>query len=217
MSRSLIVVASAQGLTGTTGKLARQYATRVAASGIECDWRILSETPPSPLNAQFVAAAFTRAELRDAEMNNALTYSSREIAALHNAHTLVISTPMYNFGMPGLLKSWFDQIIRPGETFETTGDSVAPYRGLMSGKRCIVITVRGSATFSAGGSVPELNFLDPHLIAMLGLIGINDVDLVDCPGVEDNPADRGAVIARAIHDLNALEDNRDSSGPESSR
>lgn len=204
MSRLLIVVASAQGLEGISAILAQQCAARAAANGTDCDWRILAETPPFPLDARFVSAAFTRPELRDAEMDNALAYSNREIAALREAQTLVISTPMYNFGMPGLLKSWFDQIIRPDETFESTGDSVSPYRGLLSCKRCVVLTVRGSTAFSPDGPVSEMNFLDAHLVAMLGLIGIDDVDIIDCPGVDDNPDGREAVIAEAVERINAL-------------
>jgi FMN-dependent NADH-azoreductase len=204
MSNSLIVVASAQGGEGVSAKLAQHYADIARANGNQCDWRILADTPPPPLNAQFVAAAFAPKEHRDTDMQNALAYSDREIAALRKADTLVLAIPMYNFGMPGLLKSWFDQIIRPGETFETTGNSETPYRGLLSCSRCIAITVRGSEAFSPSGMAPELNFLDPHLEAMLHLVGIDSIDIVDCAGVDENPTAREALLARTLEQIGAL-------------
>lgn len=57
--------------------------------------------------------------------------------------------------------------------------------------------------FSPDGPVSEMNFFDPHLVAMLGLIGIDNVDIIDCPGVDDNPDDREAVIAEAVERINA--------------
>jgi FMN-dependent NADH-azoreductase len=169
MSKTLIIVASGQGRQSTSAFLAQPFAEQALANCGHCKWNILADTPPPHLNAEFVAAAFTPADCRDKNMQNVLAYSNQEIAALRDLQTLVIATPMYNFGMPALLKSWFDQIIRPGETFETTGSSEMPYRGMLKCGRCIVITVCGSAAFSPDGAAPELNFLDLHLEAMLRL------------------------------------------------
>jgi FMN-dependent NADH-azoreductase len=206
VSKSLIVVASALGQAGNSATLAQQFAALAIAGGELCEWRILTETPPPPLTAIFVGAAFTRSELRDADMRLALAYSDGEIAALREAQTLVIATPMYNFGLPGLLKSWFDQIIRPHETFETTNDEDTPYRGLLTGKRCILLTVRGSSAFTTGGVASDMNFLDPHLRAMLGLIGYDDISLIDCAGVDDEPQARDRLLADAIEQINLASD-----------
>src|SRR5580692_1058612 len=37
---------------------------------------------------------------------------------------LVISTPMWNFGIPSALKAWIDLIVRPGRTFRYAGAGV---------------------------------------------------------------------------------------------
>lgn len=201
MHKILIIVASAQGSTGTSAKLAECYAALAIETGSDCEWRILGESPPPPLNAQFVAAAFTPPELRDKGMREILAYSDREIAALRAAQTLVIATPMYNFGVPGLLKSWFDQIIRPEETFQITGDKNTPYRGLLTGKQCILLTTRGSANFTAGRAAANLNFLDPHLTAMLQLIGYENISSIDCAGVDDSPEARAGLLDTAISQI----------------
>ena len=68
---------------------------------------------------------------------------------------------MYNLGFPGLLKSWFDQIIRPHDILETTGEEETPCRGLLTAKRCILLTVRGSFAFTIGGMATNLNSSTP--------------------------------------------------------
>jgi FMN-dependent NADH-azoreductase len=45
---------------------------------------------------------------------------------------LFIATPMWNFGIPSLLKAWIDLVVRPGRTFNYAKDSVV---GLAKGKK----------------------------------------------------------------------------------
>lgn len=206
VSRSLIIIASGRGRSGNSATLAEQFAALTISRGGLCEWRILAETPPPPLSVQFVTAAFTPSDLRDPGMRHALAYSDNEIAALREAKTLVIATPMYNFGVPGLLKSWFDQIIRPHETFETTGNEEVPYRGLLAGKRCVLLTVRGAKAFTVGGAAADMNFLDPHLEAMLRLIGYEDISSIDCAGVDDDPQSSSELLAAAIRQIGETSD-----------
>lgn len=197
MSHALVISASAQGAASTSSTLARSFTHSHQAMGGMVDWRDLSITPPPPLDEAFVAGAFTRPEKRDGVMRAALAYSDHEIAALKAADILVIALPMYNFGVPALLKGWFDQIIRPGETFASTGDPANPYRGLVGVKHCLIITVRGSEAFAPAGTISEWNFLDPHIAAMLALIGIEGPDFIDCSGLDDRPEERASLIYEA--------------------
>ncbi len=204
MPKILIVAASAKGRNSASAKLALDFATSRESSGFVIELCILADNPPPPLNATFVEAAFAPPTERTDEMRAALSYSDDQINRLRKADILVFATPMYNFGIPGLLKSWFDQIIRPGETFATTGDSMSPYRGLLSAKECVVISTRGSHALSPAGVAAAYNFLDPHLAAMLGLIGLNTISSFDCAGLDEsaNRADtllaltRSAIVAR---------------------
>jgi outer membrane receptor protein involved in Fe transport len=43
-------------------------------------------------------------------------YQNQAIADLKKADTLIISTPIWNFGIPAVLKAWFDQIIAKDQT-----------------------------------------------------------------------------------------------------
>ena len=54
---------------------------------------------------------------RTPEMQRALALSAELIAEIQAADVLLISTPMYNFTVPAVLKSWIDYVVRPGFTF----------------------------------------------------------------------------------------------------
>ncbi len=66
--------------------------------------------------------------------------SDELIAELRAADTLVIGAPMYNFGVTTSLRAWFDHVLRAGETFSYSAEGP---RGLLGGKRVIVIESRG--------------------------------------------------------------------------
>src|SRR5262245_60411696 len=46
--------------------------------------------------------------------------SNELIAELRGADTVVIGAPMYNFGVTTGLRSWFDYVLRAGETFSNS-------------------------------------------------------------------------------------------------
>ena len=102
------------------------------------------------------------------------------------ADAYLIVTPMWNFGLPHALKHYFDLVIRPGWTFSLTAGGPV---GLLEGRTAYAVITRG---FDYGPSSPhaELNFLEPHLRALLGFMGIEDVHTVAAegmmlPGAED--------------------------------
>jgi NAD(P)H dehydrogenase (quinone) len=70
---------------------------------------------------------------------------TEEIAALQRAEILVLIFPTWWFGMPALLKGWFDRVWAPGVAFDQprkVGERITPkLDGL---KQCLVITTLGS-------------------------------------------------------------------------
>ena len=54
---------------------------------------------------------------RTPEMTRALDLSVELISEVQQADHVLICTPMYNFTIPAVLKSWIDYIVRPGFTF----------------------------------------------------------------------------------------------------
>ena len=70
---------------------------------------------------------------------------SREIATLRRAEILILVFPTWWFGMPALLKGWFDRVWAPGVAFnqpDKVGGRITPkLDGL---RQCLVITTLGS-------------------------------------------------------------------------
>lgn len=91
---------------------------------------------------------------------------------------VVIATPMWNFGIPSLLKAWIDLIVRPGRTFNYNG---AGTTGLAAGKKAILVLASGGV-FSDGPWKPW-DFVEPYLRQILKFVGIEDVQTVRVEGL----------------------------------
>jgi FMN-dependent NADH-azoreductase len=108
----------------------------------------------------------------DAELA-ARALSDQLIAELRTADTIVIGAPMYNFSIPTGLRAWFDYVLRAGETFSY---SEAGPRGLLGGKRVIVIESRGG--LYSEGPAQAIDFQEPYLRHLLGFMGLADVAFI---------------------------------------
>ena len=109
------------------------------------------------------------------------------------ADIVVIGAPMYNFGIPTQLKSWFDHILISGKTFQY-GENGA--EGLAGSKRVFVALARGGHYSDGPGAAME--HAETHLRAMLGFIGISDPEFIVAEGVAMGPSQRDAAVAGAL-------------------
>ena len=123
---------------------------------------------------------------------NARALSDTLIAEVKAADILLIGAPMYNFGIPSVLKSWFDHVLRAGVTFRYTE---AGPEGLMTGKAAIIVQSRGGS-YSEGPS-SALDAQTPHLRALLGFIGIDDQTYILAEQLAFGPEAREASISAA--------------------
>ena len=86
------------------------------------------------------------------------------------ADVLVITAPIYNFGVPAALKAWIDQVARAGRTFQYTDEGP---KGLLEGTRAVIVTASGGTEIEG-----EADFAVPYLRFVLGFLGITDVQVV---------------------------------------
>ena len=135
----------------------------------------------------------THAEHRARELSDQL------IAELREADTIVIGAPMYNFGVTTGLRSWFDYVLRAGETFSY---SAAGPKGLLEGKRVIVVESRGG--LYSEGPASAVDFQEPYLRHLLGFIGLTDVTFVRAEKIGFGPEARTASLKQAKLDIAAL-------------
>ncbi len=85
---------------------------------------------------------------------------------------------MYNFGIPSVLKAWIDHITRAKKTFHYT--ATGP-EGLVKNKKAILVVSRGGVY--SEGPYKANDFQETYLRAVLGFIGITDVESIIIEGV----------------------------------
>ena len=121
-----------------------------------------------------------------------------------SADIYLISTPMWNFGIPYALKYYIDCIVQPGYLFKYNeqGQPV----GLVHGKKMICVTSRG-ADYSAKSPFHAYDFQEPYLRAIFGFIGITDMHFVNAQPLDITPELRESAIAAAIEEARSLAAN----------
>ena len=135
----------------------------------------------------------TEAEQRTRRLSDEL------IAELRAADTVIIGAPMYNFGVPTGLRAWFDHVLRAGETFAYS--ETGP-KGLLSGKRAIVLESRGG--LYSEGPAKAIDFQEPYVAQLLRFIGVSDVTFIRAERIGFGPEARDAAIAAAKSEISAL-------------
>ncbi|SFT33090.1 FMN-dependent NADH-azoreductase [Sedimentitalea nanhaiensis] len=154
--------------------------------------RDLSQALPQITEA-WVGATFTPDDVRTDAQRETLALSDRLVDELAAADTIVIGTPMYNFGIPASLKAWVDLIARVGRTFEYT--ETGP-RGLLTGKRAIIAIATGGAEIGS-----DADFASGYLRFVLGFMGVTDVQIVAADRLN---ADQDAALDSAAAQITAL-------------
>ncbi len=191
MTQTLLRIdASARTQTSVSRRLADTVAARLAPE--QTLTRDLNMPVPH-VDETWLAANVTPANQRTAEQRATLSLSDSLIAQLDAADTILISLPIYNFGVPASLKAWFDQVARAGVTFKYTENGP---KGLLDGKRAILVVASGGTEVDG-----PIDFATPWLRHVLRFIGITDVQIVRS---DRQMVDPDASKARADEDLRNL-------------
>jgi len=90
------------------------------------------------------------------------------------ADVMLISTPMWNFGVPYVLKQYIDVIMQPGYLFQYTEKGP---EGLAKGKKLIVVSTRGG-DYGPDSPWKAMDQLEPYLRTVFGFAGITDMTFV---------------------------------------
>jgi len=136
--------------------------------------RDVGVSPPPFVSQRWIAAAFKPAAERTDDDADVLRQSDELIDELARADTLLITTPMYNYGMSATLKAWVDQVVRINKTFTfdlARGDH--PLEPVMTGKTLVILTAHGEFDFQTGGRRAHMNHLDPHIRTVARYLGVS--------------------------------------------
>lgn len=137
----------------------------------------------------WVGANFTDEADRSDEQKTALSLSDTLVDELTAADTLVIGTPIYNFGIPAALKAWVDMIARARKTFHYTANGP---EGLLTGKKAYILIASGGTEVGS-----EIDFASGYLRHVLAFIGITDVTIVSA----DQQMMKGEAAISGAHDV----------------
>lgn len=122
------------------------------------------------VDAGWIEANFTAPGERRPEHREKLALSDRLVGELEVADVIVIGTPLYNFGIPAVLKAWIDMIVRARRTFRYTEHGPV---GLLRDKKAYLVVATGGV---AVGS--KFDFATPYLRHALNFVGITDIDVI---------------------------------------
>ncbi|GGC47428.1 FMN-dependent NADH-azoreductase [Chelatococcus reniformis] len=166
--------AASQSSAGAAAFLARFGETR---PGWDIDvmdiWReALPEFEGDALEAKYARQGGRPSSSAERE---AFAVLERMVLRFARAERVLISTPMWNFGIPYKLKHWFDLIIQPGLTFRFDPDQ--GYIPLLKDRPTMVIVASGS-DFVTGMNRGRIDMATPYLREALRFIGISDVRFV---------------------------------------
>lgn len=156
--------------------------------------RDLTANPLPHVDASFAVGMRKPTEALDAAEAAAVGLSDDVVAELLAADTVVIGTAFINLSITSNLKAWIDHIVRAGKTFHYTATGA---QGLATGKKVYIVMASGGI-YSDGPTAPR-DHATPYLKAVLGMIGITDVEIVRVEGLKVGPdgAANGVSAARA--------------------
>ena len=176
MSNILHITASIRGeesvSNGLGNKLVEGLASQLGASVTKRD---LSANDIPFVSAERFEANLTPAEERTPEQRELAAIADTLIEELKAADTIVIATPVYNFGVPATVKAWADLVARAGTTFKYTENGPV---GLLEGKKAYITAASGGTPIGS-----DMDFMSSWLTFFLGFLGIKDVEVVAADGI----------------------------------
>ncbi|MEP3051170.1 MAG: NAD(P)H-dependent oxidoreductase [Erythrobacter sp.] len=176
MSHVLFLSASIQGDQSTSRTLGKKLVDRlVAEKGANVSHRDLSANSVPFISADHFAANNTPADARTPQQSELAAIADALIAELQAADTIVMSVPIYNFGVPASVKAWADMVARAGTTFHYTAEGPV---GQLTGKKVYLTVASGGTPIGS-----DFDHMTPWLTFFLGFLGLTDVEVIAADGI----------------------------------
>ena len=185
MASLLRIDASPRGNASVSRRVGDAFteAWQAAHPGAAVTTRDLAFNQPTYVDVQWIQGAYSTPDQHTDAHKAALKLSDELIAELEAADHILITTPLYNFSIPSVLKAWIDHLVRVNRTFSYATGSP---KGLVEGKKATVVIAKGG-DYSEGSPFHSYDLATPYLRQILGFIGITDTQFVDAGGVSVYP------------------------------
>ena len=190
MSNILYITASIRSDADSVSRgLGQQLVDGLAArTGAAVTTRDLAANDLPFMTADRFGANLTPAADRTAAQAELAAIADTLIAELQAADTIVIATPIYNFGPPSTLKTWADLVARAGTTFRYT--ATGP-EGLLTGKTAYLAIASGGTQVGS-----DYDFMSRWLTFFLGFLGITNVSIVAADGIMGEGGEEKIIAAK---------------------
>ncbi|RYB06939.1 FMN-dependent NADH-azoreductase [Lichenibacterium ramalinae] len=164
---------------------------KAAHPGIAVTYRDLGATPIPHLSGAYLAGQSADVK-HDQALQEDVALGGQALAEFLDADIVVVGAPMYNFAVPSQLKAWIDRILVAGKTFRYTASGA---EGLVHGKRVILAVSRGG--IYEGTAAAAVEHQESWLKAVLGFIGVTDVEVIRAEGIAYGPEHREKALKAA--------------------
>jgi FMN-dependent NADH-azoreductase len=170
MNKLLKITSSTRGADSYSNQLADAFETKWKNQNSkgEVMVRDLTQTTLPHVTQAFIEAMYTPLESRDERVHEILALSDELISELREVDTIVLALPMYNFGVPSVVKAYIDQISRVGETFSMDENG---FTGLLTGKKLVICSAYGADFIE----MRSMDFVEPYLKSLFRFLGFTDI------------------------------------------
>src|SRR5476651_114881 len=179
MKKILHIISSPKGEASMSIKLGNTVVDKIKTEypGSTVKVRDLTKNPFPHLEEATLAAFYTPAENHTPENKEAVKHSDEAIAEIMDADIIVIGAPLWNFGIPSVLKAWIDHIARVGHTFKYTESGP---EGLIKDK--VVYIAMASGGIYSSGAMQGYDYATPYLKGVFGFLGVTDINVFRVEG-----------------------------------
>lgn len=201
MANLLQINSSIYSANGQSSQLADRFVAAWQAKnpGASVTVRDLARDPIPHLSVERFQAFLAKPGERTPAQQAVANFSDRLIEEIKQADVIVLGLPLYNFGVPSMLKAYFDHIARAGVTFRYTDKGSV---GLLGGKKVYVFAARGGVY--AGTSLDTQTY---YVRDFLKFLGMDDVEFVYAEGLAINEQTKQTALLEASRKIDWIAAN----------
>ena len=198
MAKLLYIEASPRKSRSKSIEVARVFLSQLQKTNpsVEIDNLDLWSTELPPFDGDTIDAKYAvlHGEQHTPEQAKAWRRVENVIQRFKAVDWYLLSLPMWNFGIPYVLKHFIDVIVQPGLTFSFS--PAEGYKGLVTDKKALAIYARGGA-YGPGTGAEDYDLQSRYLSVILGFIGITDLTSIFVEPTLAGPGEVEATVAKA--------------------
>jgi len=204
-TRLLHVIATPRGLASNTARVSSCLLEALREEEEDLEVRTLdlfrADLPSvAGRNIESKYRLMTGQAIEDDAARESWNHIEQTIEQFMAADVYLFTVPMWNLGIPYVLKYYIDAIVQPGYLFRYTPDGQV--EGLVKNKTMLLVISSGSDYTTQ--PMASFNFVESYLRAIFGFVGLTDVHVFHANGMDMGSDLRKAGQRSAIAEARAF-------------